>query len=267
MSSTWFDTHCHLHDEPSPYEVVKDACDNGVTRMVVVGTDFSSSLQVCEIVSNIKASAQKDRINLDGIWAAVGVHPHEAKGGIGDLSNFVRKTTADKPGVIVAVGECGLDYYYEHSPKKAQKDVFSSQIKLAQEFDLALVIHTRDAWEDTFLTLDHEGIPEKTVIHCFTGGVDELKECEKRGIYVSFSGIASFPKASELHEAVKTAKDRKFFIETDSPYLAPVPYRGKPNYPRYVASVGLAVASLRGVNEDDLAFATTKAAIDFFDVN
>ncbi|NNN21884.1 MAG: TatD family hydrolase [Acidimicrobiales bacterium] len=267
MSPTWFDTHCHLHDESSPYEVVKDAVENRVTRMVVVGTDLTSSVRVCEIVSDIRTKALKDQINLDGIWAAVGVHPHEAKGGIGELPGFVRKTTSDETGLIVAIGECGLDYYYEHSPKNAQKDVFSSQIRLAQESGLALVIHTRDAWEDTFATLDYEGIPEKTVIHCFTGGVDELLECEKRGIYVSFSGIASFPKASELHKAVKVAKDKRFLIETDSPYLAPVPFRGKPNFPKYVASVGLAVANLRGVSEDDLAHVATMAAIDFFDVN
>jgi TatD DNase family protein len=164
----------------------------------------------------------------------------------------------------VAVGECGLDYYYDHSPRPVQREVFSRQIELAHARDMALVIHSRDAWDDTFAVLDREGVPDRTVFHCFTGGVDELGECLARGALVSYSGIVTFGSAAELRAAALATPADRILVETDSPYLAPVPHRGKPNQPAYVSLVGEVLAELRSEPVADLARATSDNAVDLY---
>ena len=154
------------------------------------------------------------------------------------------------------MGECGFDFHYDHSPRDAQRDVFAAQIALANERDLALVIHTREAWEETFEVLDAEGTPSRTVFHCFTGGPDEAQASLDRGAYLSFSGIVSFPSAGDVQAAAAICPLDRMLVETDSPYLAPVPHRGKRNRPAWVPDVGLALAEAAGVEVDDVAAAT-----------
>jgi TatD DNase family protein len=184
----------------------------------------------------------------------VGVHPHDASGGLDGIEDLLSCPE------VVAVGECGLDYHYMRSPADDQKSVFAEQIALALRHDLALVIHTREAWDDTFEILNDVGVPERTVFHCFTGGVDEARRCVDLGAMVSFSGIVTFPSAPELREAARFCPADRLLVETDSPYLAPVPHRGRPNRPDLVVVVGQAVAALREMPSDELADLTSANA-------
>ena len=156
----------------------------------------------------------------------------------------------------MAIGECGLDFFYSHSDHDVQKEVFARQIAWAKELDLALVIHTRGAWPETFDILDAEGAPDRTVIHCFTGGADEARQCLDRGTFISISGIVTFKKADDVREAVAIVPRDRLLIETDAPFLAPVPHRGKTNQPAFVPLVGAAVAEVQGVDPGVIEAAT-----------
>ena len=183
------------------------------------------------------------------------MHPHEASGGIDGLEELVGSTE------VVAVGEAGLDYHYDHSPRRAQRQVFAAQVDMANRLDMPLVVHSRSAWDDTFAVLDTEGAPARTVMHCFTGGPDEADECLSRGAILSFSGIVTFANADDVREAARQCPLERLMVETDSPYLAPVPHRGSKNRPALVSVVGAAVADAKGLDTDqvrDAAWATTR---------
>ena len=160
----------------------------------------------------------------------------------------------------MAVGECGLDYYYEHSPRPAQRTAFAAQIGLAHAHQLTLVIHARDAWDDLFDILDAEGVPERTVLHCFTGGPDEVDRCLRAGMYVSFSGIVTFKNAADVRSAAARCPLDRLLLETDSPFLAPVPHRGRTNEPAYVPLVGAAVAEVKGCTVAEIRESSAAAA-------
>jgi len=244
----WFDTHCHLsYLEDKLAQAVTDANDKLVTHMVTIGCAKK------EWDSTSKAAA-----NNKNVWASAGIHPHEAKNGIEGLEAELEK---DK---IVAVGECGLDYYYDHSPRDKQMEVFANQIELAKKTNKALVIHTRDAWDDTFKVIDECGLPERTVLHCFSGGPDEAKKCLDRGAYISFSGIVTFPKATDVADAAKIIPTDRIVIETDTPYLAPVPLRGQTNSPANVAVIGEFLAGLRSVSVTEFSEATMANSFRLF---
>ncbi|MGH9187876.1 MAG: TatD family hydrolase [Acidimicrobiales bacterium] len=236
----WTDHHCHLPADPTERAVdIEVARAAGVTRLVNVGVDVASSAEAI-------ATARPDL----GIWATAGVHPHEASGGLDGLADLVAAPS------VVAVGECGLDYHYDHSPRDVQGRMFAAQIALARFHDLALVIHTREAWEDTFAILASAGVPGRTVFHCFTGGPEEARRCLDLGAHLSFSGIVTFPSADDVREAVRLCPPDRLLVETDSPYLAPVPFRGQRNEPANVALVGAAIAETKGMAVSDLAEAT-----------
>ena len=167
---------------------------------------------------------------------------------------------ADRPTRPVAVGECGLDYHYDHSPRGVQREAFAAQVALANRLALPLVIHTREAWDDTFDILDAEGVPARTIFHCFTGGPDEARRCLDLGGHLSFSGIVTFPSADDLRAAATLCPLDRLLVETDSPYLAPVPLRGRRNEPANVAVVGAAVAEARGTTTENVAAATLSNA-------
>jgi TatD DNase family protein len=242
---TYTDSHCHLYDTRGVAvdDVIAAARAAGVTTMINVGCDADTTEQAIAM-----AAAHAD------IFATAGLHPHEAKHGVDTIVQFL-----DDPN-IVAIGECGLDYFYDHSPRDAQREAFAAQIQLAHERSLPMVIHTRDAWADTFDILDAEGTPERTVFHCFTGGPDEARRCLERGAYLSFSGIVTFKTATELHEAARLCPADRLLAETDSPYLAPVPHRGRPNQPAFVTPVVGALAELRGAELDEVRAATVANA-------
>jgi TatD DNase family protein len=247
MTLRWTDNHCHLAPGHVGAETAADAAEAGVTRLITVGTDLDKSRQAI-------ASAAE----LPGVWATAGVHPHDADGGIDGLAELLAHPK------VVAVGETGLDYFYDHSDRAAQRAVFAHQIALAHERSLALVIHSRSAWDDTFDVLDAEGVPERTVFHCFTGGPDEARRCLDRGALLSISGIVTFPSAQDVRDAVAMAPLDRLMVETDSPYLAPVPHRGKPNRPALVAVVGAKVAEVKGVAVDEVAAATWATTTAFY---
>jgi TatD DNase family protein len=247
----WIDDHCHLGwdgdelpDDATVDAMVAGARAAGVERMITVGTDVAKS------EAALAAAARHPGV----VWATVGLHPHEAQLGLDGLEELL-----GRPGVV-AVGECGLDYYYEHSPRPAQRSAFAAQIAWAHEHDLVLMVHAREAWDDTFAVLDAEGVPERTVFHCFTGGPGEAEACLARGGYLSFSGIVSFPKADDVRAAAAVCPLDRALVETDSPYLAPVPHRGRPNRPEYVPAVGEALAAAMGVPVSAVAEATWATA-------
>lgn len=244
----WFDNHCHLTSMGrDPDQAVAAAEARRVTRLLTVG---------CTVADSHAAAALAERYAR--VWATAGVHPHDARDGLDGL-----EAALDHPKVV-AVGECGLDYYYDHSPRPVQADSFARQIELAHRRDLALVIHSRDAWEDTFDLLDRQGVPRRTVFHCFTGGPDEAAAAVERGAYVSFSGIVTFDSAQELRDAAVAVPANRILVETDSPYLAPVPHRGRPNEPANVAVVGEFVAALLGRSVVDFAAETTANALRLY---
>jgi TatD DNase family protein len=147
---------------------------------------------------------------------------------------------------VVAIGECGLDYHYDHSPRAAQREVFASQVGLALEYDLALVIHSREAWDDTFAVLADQDVPARTIFHCFTGGPLEAERALAIGAHLSFSGIVTFKTADDVRAAAALCPADRLLVETDTPFLTPVPHRGRPNSPAFVPLVGAAVAATRG---------------------
>ncbi len=243
----WIDQHCHIPPGGDGTAQVDEARAAGVTRMVTVGTTIEQSRQMMAVA----------RVH-DGVWATAGVHPHDAKDGVEGLEALL-----DAPEVV-AVGEAGLDYHYDHSPRDVQADVFRRQIAMAHDRDLPLVIHTRNAWDDTFAVLDAEGTPRRTVFHCFTGGVAEGAECLARGALLSFSGIITFPSGGDLRDAAEHCPLDRLLVETDSPYLAPVPHRGKPNRPALVPLVGAAVAAAKQCSVTEVEAATWATAARFY---
>jgi TatD DNase family protein len=246
----WTDSHCHVPYGDVDESVLEDARAAGVGRFVTVGTDAASSRAVLEV-------AQRN----DDVWATAGVHPHDAKDA--DLDTVELLLHDPK---VVAVGECGLDYHYDHSPRDVQRRVFAAQVALANAHDVALVIHTRDAWDDTFDVLRGEGVPARTVFHCFTGGAEEARRALDLGAYLSFSGIVTFKAAEDIRDAARLCPLDRLLVETDSPYLAPVPNRGKPNRPAWVGLVGAGVAAARGVAVEEVERTSSTAAEQVFSI-
>lgn len=258
----WTDSHCHVHDEEDPAPVLARAAAAGVRRLVAIGTTAQSSRAALAL-----CAAHIDDSPV-AMFATIGLHPHEATSDVEEIAALVASAAPPPgprhPGSVVAVGECGLDYFYEHSPRDAQRRVFARQIALAKAHDLTLVVHTRDAWDDTFDLLASEGVPARTVIHCFTGGVDEARRCLALGAYVSLSGILTFKSAEHVREAARYCPLDALLVETDSPYLTPVPLRGRPNEPAHVTLVGAALAGLKDLGIEEVAARTTANAAAAF---
>jgi TatD DNase family protein len=231
----WTDDHCHL-DLDDAHELVADARRAGVERMITVGTDLDTSRTAIEAAGR-----------FEGVWATVGVHPHEARYGIDGIDELFAHPE------VVAVGECGLDYHYDHSPRPTQREVFCAQVEMAHQLDLPLVVHTRSAWDDTFSILEDQGAPSGTILHCFSGGPAEAERALELGAYLSFSGIVTFRSAGDVRAAAAICPLDRLLIETDSPYLAPVPHRGERNRPALVPLVGEMIAEIRGCLADDVA--------------
>ena len=244
----WADSHCHVpYGDAVGLEAIDEARRAGVRRLITVGTDAAQSQAAID--------AARDHA---GVWATVGLHPHDAVNGVQSIVDLLGAPR------VVAVGECGLDYHYDHSPRPVQREAFAQQIGLAHSHGLTLVIHSREAWDDTFDVLASEGVPERTVFHCFSGGVPEARRGLDLGAYLSFSGIVTFKTAGEVREAAALCPADRLLIETDSPYLAPVPFRGQPNRPAYLPQVGAGVAAARGVPIEEIEALTWKATASAF---
>lgn len=242
----WIDSHCHLHSLSDPDGALERARAAGVDRIVCVGTDLDTSRQAVEL-----AARHPD------VVATVGLHPHDASELDAQWRELEHLAATDG---VVGVGETGLDFHYLHSPADAQEAAFRAQIALATRLDRALVVHSRDAWDDTFRVLTDEGAPPSTVLHCFTGGPDEARRALDAGAYVSFSGIATFPSAGAVRDAAALVPSDRMLVETDAPYLAPVPHRGRENEPAWVTAVGAGLAEALGRSPEEIAAATAACA-------
>jgi TatD DNase family protein len=277
----WFDSHCHVQEgflggDPDESAgggasggtgasggnsrnglapLLERARAAGIDRLVCIGTGPTTSRQAVAVARTTAAEGVAPRA-----WASIGLHPHEASEGVAEVAALLDRELAEPDGSVVAVGECGLDYYYEHSPRDAQRRAFAAQIALAHTHGLALVIHARDAWDDLFDVLDAEGVPERTVLHCFTGGPDEVGRCLRAGMFVSFSGIVTFKNATDVRAAAEACPLERLLVETDSPFLAPVPHRGRTNEPSYLPYVGAAVAAVKGCPVDEIMERSAAAA-------
>ena len=239
----WLDSHCHLQMATGGADAVLErARAAGIGGFVCVGTDLESSRQAVEL-----AARHPD------VRATVGLHPHDASRLAAEWPELDALASAPE---VAAVGETGFDLHYLHSPHGEQEEAFRVQIRLAHRLGKPLVIHTREAWDDTFRVLTDEGLPSRTVFHCFTGGPGEAERALALGACLSFSGIVTFKNASDLRAATAVTPIERLLVETDSPYLAPVPHRGRENEPANVALVGVAVAAAAGYPVDEVARAT-----------
>ncbi len=243
----FIDSHCHLDMEPfdgDRDEVVKRALEEGIEYIINIGSDRAGNIKCLEV------SGQYTHI-----FSTVGIHPHDAKT-LDDKLFYELKQWAENPKVV-AIGEIGLDFHYMNSPKDIQIDAFKKQIALARELSLPIIVHSRDAKDETLdiLKKDASGMPG--VLHCFSGDIDMAKQVINMGFYISIAGPVTFKKAEELREVVKTLPDERILIETDAPYLSPVPKRGKRNEPAYVKHTAQTIADVRNVTLEDIARITT----------
>ena len=244
-----FDTHAHLNDErfdDDREELIMSLKENGVEAYCEIAYDMESSFRAYEL-------SQK----YDFIYSAVGVHPHDAKDLTEeDLPKLKDLLAKDK---VVALGEIGLDYYYDNSERDVQRYWFARQLDLAGEVKMPVTIHSRDAMEDTINILKEHGTGDG-IIHCYSGSKESAKILLDMGYYISFAGPVTFKNANTALEVIKYVPEDRMLIETDSPYLAPVPYRGKRNCPIYVAEVAKKIAELKGKNFEEIAKITMENA-------
>jgi len=243
------DSHCHL-DFPDFGEelddVVARAGRAGISHMVTISTHVSRFPRVLAVAER-----------FDNVFCSVGIHPHEA-GTEAEVSAAELISLAQHPKVV-GIGETGLDFYYEHSPRDVQERQFRTHIEAARETGLPLIVHTRDADTDTIRILEEEHAKGAFpgLIHCFSAGQDLAERMVGIGLYISFSGIVTFKKADELRDVARIVPADRILVETDSPYLAPVPKRGKRNEPAYTAFTAAKVAEVRGVSAAEIAESTT----------
>jgi len=266
----WIDAHCHLQDEYRPeatsvVEAASEAIEAGVGGLVCSGTGSASSFEALSVVELLRSSSGPEQGSFEA-WATVGLHPHDARLGLGEVQDVLERALAERAGVVVGVGECGLDYHYDNSPRDVQRQVFAEQVALARRHDLALVVHSREAWDDTVDVLSAEGAPERIVLHCFTGGPDVARRCLDLGAYLSFSGIVTFKNAADVRDALALCPLERLLVETDAPFLAPVPHRGEQNKPAWVVLVGEAVAMVKSVPVEDVIASTVAATRAVFKI-
>jgi TatD DNase family protein len=260
----FIDSHCHLDGQrfdSDREQVIAHARDAGVSKMLAVGTGDGPGTLDCAV----KIAQQ-----YDSVYATVGIHPHEAKLATdADLTQL--EQLARRPKVI-AWGEIGLDYYYDHSPRDTQKNVFIRQMELARAAKLPIVIHCRpsentdDAWEDCLSLIEQHWKPSglRGVLHCFTSTWPHAKRALDMDFMISFAGNVTFPKARQIRDSALQVPLDRMFIETDSPFLAPVPFRGKRNEPAYVKEVARQIGELRSFSTDEIGTRTSENFYRFF---
>jgi len=245
------DSHCHLDHEQFNADreaVIERAIEAGVGRMLAIGTgdgppDLEAGLRMADLHR--------------AIYATVGVHPHEAaKAG---AETYKRLAELLRHPKVLALGEIGLDYHYDFSPRGVQREVFVEQMRVAADARKPIVIHTREAWDDTLKLIEHHWTPTRLpgIMHCFSGTPKEAEHCVALGFYLSFGGIVTFPKAIDLQAAARIAPADRILVETDAPYLAPVPRRGKRNEPAFVVETARKLAELRGTTIEAITEATS----------
>lgn len=266
------DTHCHIqsaglaHGERITRElwakapdltsdaIISGATNAGVTRLICVGCDLEDSRLAIDFVGK-----------HDNCWASVGIHPHEAKGYSGQPDKLEAFAALPLKSKVVAIGECGFDYYYNHSPKEAQIEVLRFQIELALKHGLPLIFHVREAFEDFWPVFEsYRGV--RGVLHSFTDSAVNLEKALEHDLYIGVNGIATFAKSSDQLDVYKRIPTAKLLLETDAPFLTPTPYRGTINEPKRLSTVADFLAELRGEDRERLAAMTTANARTLFSI-
>lgn len=271
------DTHCHLEMgqfDPDREQVIRRAKEAGIEAIITVGSDLKGNLGSLDLSKK-----------YDFIYSSIGIHPHDAKDFSDNICAQIKKWAGDyklsDPGCripdkkithslsvkpkVVAIGETGLDYHYDHSPHDIQKKVFRKHIDIAMELGLALIVHSRDAKKDTLEILKKSGI-NKGVLHCFSGDMDMAEKVMAMGFYISIAGPVTFKNSKMPAEIVKAIPDSYLLVETDAPYLAPEPHRGKRNEPSYIEMTAQKIADIREVSFEDVARVTTLNAKKLFNI-
>ena len=237
------DSHAHVVKEyfaEDQHEVIARAFDSGVVQMVNPGVVMDDVDELLDLAKQ-----------YDQLYIALGLHPHEAKHWNDEMDSKLR--TLARTEKVVAIGECGLDFFYENSDREAQKAALTAQIRIALALDKPIIIHCRDAWDEALSLLEQEGGGKlRGVFHCFTGGPDILPRIAELGFYISFSGIVTFPSAKLIQAAARIAPSDRILVETDCPFLAPQKMRGKRNEPSYVWHVAEKLAELRAVTVEEI---------------
>jgi len=267
------DTHCHIQSilddsadftaekwrkggEEDPDNVIREATEAGVSKLICVGTDVSDSINAVNFV--------KDRQNC---WASIGVHPHEAKDAL-ENNDWKEKfpDLCKQSNKVVAIGEIGLDYYHQHSPRIKQLELFEQLLQLARDNNLPVIFHVRDAYDDFWPVYDNfKGI--KGVLHSFSSSTDNLEKALKRDLFIGLNGIMTFTRDQGQLDAAKQVPDEKVLLETDAPYLTPSPYRGKVCKPKHIKTICEFLCDLRGGSFDEFASQTTQNAKNLFKLN
>ena len=253
----FIDTHAHLTD--SEFENTKfdneffEAEGFRVSKCITVAYDLDSLKKVANLANS-----------YDNIYGELGIHPDDADDFGEEAVKIIREAVKSKK--IVAIGEIGLDYYWDKSFVELQKEVFAKQIRLANELNLPIAVHDREAHKDTFDIIKSENKGSDVLFHCFSGSVEFMRECVKQGWYIALGGVVTFKNAVKMKDVAKEVPLEKLVLETDSPYLTPVPFRGKTNYPSYVKYVAEEIANLRAMPVEELIGITTENAERLFKI-
>lgn len=250
MNTTLVDTHSHIdmQDFGDLDAVISNAKSAGVEKIIIPSVDRDSFEKVIEIANK-----------YNEVYCAVGIHPTEAQNSNNDdFAKIIDLLSNEK---VIGIGECGLDYYWDKAFVDKQKEVFVQQIEIANNHKKALIVHDREAHKDTFDLLTHHINADTPVImHCFSGSLEFAKECVKKGFYIALGGVVTFKNAKKAHEIAKDIPLECLLLETDAPYLTPVPYRGKRNEPAYVKFVAEEIAKIKGISFEEVANITTENA-------
>ena len=249
---TFTDTHCHIHEESYAESelALERAHAQGIARLICVGTDEKTSAEAVTFAAK-----------HDNVWASVGLHPHDATSGLEAVEELEQLIKTTPKGKIVAVGECGLDYFYDNSPREKQIEMLHAQLKLAQKHDLPVIFHVREAFADFWPIYDqYKGL--RGVLHSFTDDVSNIDEAVSRGLYIGVNGISTF--ARDRQDVYATIPLDRLLLETDAPFLTPVPHRGTVNEPAFITHIAQHVANLQSINLEELSRATERNATTLF---
>ena len=274
----YVDSHCHLDGpkfEADRGEALKRALDAGVEAAVLIGNgdgpdDVACALEIAEQHDPVQPPCHR---RVPRLYATIGIHPHEAR--LARDEHYKKMSQLAAHHRVIAWGEIGLDYWYDHSPRDVQRNVFIHQMVRAGEAKLPIVIHCRpsgettDAWDDCLTLIERHWKPSGLggILHCFTGQLEHARAALDMGFMISFAGNVSFPKAQNIRDAAKEVPLDRMLIETDSPYLAPVPHRGKRNEPAFVALTAKHIAELRGTTAEEIGAATSRNFRRFFSID
>lgn len=249
------DTHCHIQEAEyakGGLAALQTARAAGVEKLICVGTDEQTSAEAV-------AFARRH----ENVWASVGLHPHDAKNGAEVVQQLRVLLDGDREGKIVAIGECGLDYFYDNSPREMQYDMLHAQLELAKDFDTPIIFHVREAFDDFWPIFDqYSGL--RGVLHSYTDSLQNMEKALERGLFFGVNGISTFTKVDEQKEMFAAIPLECLLLETDAPFLTPTPKRGSINEPAYVRFVAEHAAKTRNISVEEVAFATTKNATALF---